>query len=226
MVNAVHQHIGEYIQGCGEAGTLHHAYLFVGSDEKQKSFFVQKCIEACSGSSPVIIEASIDAVRAAIRELSQSAPDGSVRSYLVADASRLNQESANALLKILEEPPRGVMFFFLARTRRSVMQTIVSRCQVVRVPSLPTEGHHEEVDRMYAFLTSSLVSQLTAGHIPESEFSYLEQAILRMARMAGDPNSLRQASRYAAGYAAMKRALGRHMKEQKASDYFLLSSRV
>ncbi len=52
---------------------------------------------------------------------------------LLPEAEQLTMEAANALLKILEEPPRGFIFLFLAENRRDLLPTIVSRSQVIHV---------------------------------------------------------------------------------------------
>ena len=46
-------------------------------------------------------------------------------------------ETANALLKTIEEPFENVTFFFLADSKEDLIQTIVSRCQCVNIPSSP-----------------------------------------------------------------------------------------
>jgi hypothetical protein len=42
-----------------------------------------------------------------------------------------NHASANRFLKTLEEPPPRTLFFFIAETEEQILETIVSRCQVV-----------------------------------------------------------------------------------------------
>ena len=49
-------------------------------------------------------------------------------------------ETANALLKTIEEPFENVTFFFLANSKEDLLQTIVSRCQCVNIPSAPDKG--------------------------------------------------------------------------------------
>lgn len=44
-------------------------------------------------------------------------------------------DTANTLLKTIEEPFENVTFFFLANTPEDLIQTIVSRCQIVNIPS-------------------------------------------------------------------------------------------
>lgn len=53
----------------------------------------------------------------------------------------LQVESANALLKSIEEPPENVLFFFLTKDRDDIIETILSRSQVFYVPSLVREDY-------------------------------------------------------------------------------------
>ena len=52
---------------------------------------------------------------------------------IVATADRLNASSANALLKTLEEPPADTFLILLHRSGQSVLPTIRSRCQNLRL---------------------------------------------------------------------------------------------
>ncbi|RYZ98905.1 MAG: DNA polymerase III subunit delta', partial [Proteobacteria bacterium] len=58
------------------------------------------------------------------------------RVVLIEGAQGLNVQASNALLKILEEPPAHTMFFLLCREPSDMLQTILSRCQVLRFPPL------------------------------------------------------------------------------------------
>ena len=51
-----------------------------------------------------------------------------------------NPATPNALLKILEEPGPDLVFFFLSRDREDILETIVSRCQVVPVFSKSSQN--------------------------------------------------------------------------------------
>ncbi len=52
-----------------------------------------------------------------------------------AESQFLPQECANSLLKTIEEPSNNLLFLLFARDVESVLPTIVSRCQVLNVPS-------------------------------------------------------------------------------------------
>lgn len=61
------------------------------------------------------------------------------RVFIVDDADRFNESSANVFLKTLEEPPRDLTFVMLAANSAQMLPTIVSRCQSVRFSPL-TQG--------------------------------------------------------------------------------------
>lgn len=52
---------------------------------------------------------------------------------------KMNQETANRLLKMVEEPPEKTLFLFITHAPERVLQTIFSRCQSVRVLPLGRE---------------------------------------------------------------------------------------
>lgn len=56
------------------------------------------------------------------------------RKYIIIEkADSMTTEAANALLKLLEEPPEGVVFFLLAERSQAVLATVRSRCQLVKL---------------------------------------------------------------------------------------------
>lgn len=61
------------------------------------------------------------------------------RVAIIDDAERMNDESANALLKILEEPPPGSILILLAADLEPILPTIRSRCQPLWFSVLSTE---------------------------------------------------------------------------------------
>ncbi|MGZ3651376.1 MAG: hypothetical protein ACXVB9_20705 [Bdellovibrionota bacterium] len=65
--------------------------------------------------------------------------EASKRVILIPDASAFNDSAFNSILKVLEEPPPHTMFFLLCRDPGELLQTIVSRCQVLRFAPLSDE---------------------------------------------------------------------------------------
>jgi DNA polymerase-3 subunit delta' len=61
------------------------------------------------------------------------------RVAIIDDAERMNDESANALLKTLEEPPPGSILILLAADLEPILPTIRSRCQPLWFSTLSTD---------------------------------------------------------------------------------------
>jgi DNA polymerase-3 subunit delta' len=79
-----------------------------------------------------------------MREIEQEANfrpfEGRARIFIIEEAGKLNQFSANALLKTLEEPPSTSHLILLTSRPASLLPTIRSRCQMVRfAPLAPAE---------------------------------------------------------------------------------------
>jgi DNA polymerase-3 subunit delta' len=64
---------------------------------------------------------------------------GRRRVAIIDDADGLNTESANCLLKTLEEPPPGAVLILIGTNRSRQLPTILSRTQIVRFEPLPLD---------------------------------------------------------------------------------------
>jgi len=56
----------------------------------------------------------------------------------------------NALLKSLEEPPQNTTFVFLTNSRENILSTIVSRCQVFKLPSKPKKTDYSSINNIFS----------------------------------------------------------------------------
>ena len=72
-------------------------------------------------------------VRHLIGELALLPMEGGARVVIVEAAHRLNDDAQNALLKMLEEPPAGVMIILCADDEECLLPTVRSRCARVRL---------------------------------------------------------------------------------------------
>ncbi|WP_174801000.1 DNA polymerase III subunit delta' [Martelella limonii] len=79
---------------------------------------------------------TVDEVRRAGHFLSQTSGTGNWRIVIVDAADDLNRSAANAILKILEEPPRHAMFLLISHTPGRLLPTIRSRCLPLRLRPL------------------------------------------------------------------------------------------
>lgn len=83
---------------------------------------------------------SVKRIREARGEIQHSALSAAAgRVMFIYGAQNLNASSANAMLKILEEPPQGVLFLLTAASAANVLPTIRSRCAVYTVTPVPAE---------------------------------------------------------------------------------------
>jgi hypothetical protein len=105
----------------------------------------------------------IDRVREVIRQGQFTPTQGKRKVCVIARAEALTIEASNALLKVLEEPPRNLAFLLLAAHTGDILPTILSRSSVVRIAPL---------------LQEDLLSRLVEAGYPEEEAKYL-QAVAR-----------------------------------------------
>ena len=88
------------------------------------------------------------------------------RAVLLYHVERMNEESANALLKVMEEPPEGVLFLLTADSLAGVLPTIRSRCISFAVaPVSPTDCARYCTAQGVDSKDAALYSELFDGHI-------------------------------------------------------------
>ena len=115
------------------------------------------------GSGGKYLVGQVTAMRSEIFNTSLSAEGRAVLLYHV---ERMNEESANALLKVMEEPPEGVLFLLTADSLASVLPTIRSRCVSFAVaPVSPADCTRYCAAQGVDQKTAALYSELFDGHI-------------------------------------------------------------
>lgn len=136
-----------------------HAYLFEGAkglgkknmalelasalvchgNNKRPCRKCSSCIRVAGGNYPdiKIIEEDgiigIDEIRALIKEMQLKPYEGKRKVYIICDADKMNIQAQNALLKTLEEPPLYAVLILLTAKGESLLPTIISRCQVIKL---------------------------------------------------------------------------------------------
>lgn len=112
---------------------------------------------------------AVSEAKSLLEKLSLSALEGGYRSVVIYLPEKMNQEAANRLLKMIEEPPLKTQFVLITHSPEKVIPTIISRCQRIRVApegaARLTEFAEPELldDLMSALVSRNLPAALDAG---------------------------------------------------------------
>ena len=139
-----------------EAGT----YLFYGDDlqknfdialefaaelfsrsmpEESKKNITEKTLRQTYSDLAVVDTLNIDTVRDIIKKSYTSSHEGGAKVFILKNIQDIRKESANAMLKLIEEPTRD-NFFILISKRLNILSTIKSRSIIYRIrKSTPEE---------------------------------------------------------------------------------------
>jgi len=83
---------------------------------------------------------TVDEVRRAGKFFSQTSGTGNWRIVIIDPADDMNRNAANAILKILEEPPKRAMFLVLSHAPGKLLPTIRSRCLPLKLAPLDDQA--------------------------------------------------------------------------------------
>lgn len=67
------------------------------------------------------------------KKFSTKSLDGGRKVYIINHAEKLNQSSSNSILKFLEEPEDNIVAILIVDNSYSLLDTIVSRCQAIKL---------------------------------------------------------------------------------------------
>ncbi len=81
----------------------------------------------------------IDQIREVVREAALSPVESRFKVFILTDFERANVNAANALLKTLEEPSATTRIILISHQPSGLLDTIISRCQLLRLRPLPEE---------------------------------------------------------------------------------------
>ena len=91
----------------------------------------------------------------------------------------MNKESTNSMLKFLEEPSDGVIALLVVKNRYMLLDTIISRCQVLTMDNISKEDPEDDnlLVHFFSIFTSSKNAFLNYNKIIEELFVDKKQTI-------------------------------------------------
>ena len=78
----------------------------------------------------------VDEVRAIISEINKKPYEGDKKVIIIHKGEKLTVQAQNALLKTIEEPPKGVFIILLCESLELILDTIKSRCEIHKLSPL------------------------------------------------------------------------------------------
>ncbi len=137
------------------------------SEKREARIFVQTHSEVLIvPPDPPQMLVKVDQVRHLIGEIYYRPAEGRQKFYIFPEANFM-KEAANALLKVLEEPPEFATIFLLAENSNSLLPTIRSRCITLHLAPLPAEEIAQDL-ALGTGLTAAqkkLVARLSGGAV-------------------------------------------------------------
>ena len=141
-------------------------------NEKQKTTLIESYNS--KGKNPyfkIKLEGANRIILNSIKEIKKtiplSIPNKKNRVFLILNAEKLcfpNQESANALLKILEEPKENNLFILVTSKINKIIPTIQSRCTKIYFSNLKSKQIEEYLTNLN-ILNAEMISKISDGNI-------------------------------------------------------------
>ncbi|MBK8550031.1 MAG: hypothetical protein IPL53_02810 [Ignavibacteria bacterium] len=87
-------------------------------------------------SIPKANDIRISSIRQIKREIYMTGRTGKKKVFIISNCDMMNPQSANSLLKILEEPPKDSILILTTSKINSLLPTIIGRCQKIKFNNL------------------------------------------------------------------------------------------
>lgn len=113
---------------------------------------------------------TIDDIRAMAGFFQLSATDGGRRVVIIDAADEMNPNAANALLKMLEEPPARTTLLLICHQPSRLLPTIRSRCRTLRLSTLNAEQTERAMTQagVETGPDSAALAELSAGSVGDA----------------------------------------------------------
>lgn len=113
-------------------------------------------------------EITVDDIRRLLSFFHMSAAEGGRRVALIDAADDMNPAAANAVLKMLEEPPKDAVLLLIAHQPARLLPTIRSRCRELRLAPLSPDDMQTALQPLDAAGDPSRLAALAGGSVGEA----------------------------------------------------------
>ncbi len=122
---------------------------------------------------------SIDTIRELKQEARYKLYEGKKKVFIISEADEMRPEAANALLKLLEEPPDNLMLILITSRLHRILPTIRSRCQLIYFPPLENDVILRIIKKYHTPLSENLshIIRLALKNI-KLAFDFIEDNVL------------------------------------------------
>ena len=131
-------------------GNVYDWLQFIGAENKQGNITAHECNDI-------------------LRKLSLKSFESGYKILVMWMPEYLGKEG-NKLLKVIEEPPPDTLFILVAENENEILSTILSRCQLVRVPLIENSAIEEKLtsSKMCTGEQAKLISNASGGNFREA----------------------------------------------------------
>jgi DNA polymerase-3 subunit delta' len=177
--------------GVGKTTTAHAlaAHLFCQTAEASTPCgHCSGCIKVRSGNHPDLLTIrpegagiKIQQIRELKKNLSFPPFEAEMRIVIIEDTQTMKREAGNSLLKILEEPPPNNLLLLVAADSEPLLDTIVSRCQVIPFMALSAEQAVAIIQRNHPDFDAEeaeALAKLTGGCPGQAGTLYNDEVLL------------------------------------------------
>ena len=105
----------------------------------ENPYFIEPDLQEAIGIESKVGLIAVAEAKSIISKLSLASVSDGYKIVIFYLPEKMNQETANRLLKVVEEPPEKTVFLFITHAPEKVLQTIFSRCLSIRVMPLSME---------------------------------------------------------------------------------------
>ena len=138
------------------------------------------CVDPASGSKRPVFK--VDQIRDVSADAYVMPSEAQRKVYVLRQADTMNPAAQNALLKLLEEPPRSASFILAAERVESLLPTVRSRCEIIRCNSeaeaLPETAVQEAETYLALFARGDAVGLLRWSREHERDDTEAIQSLL------------------------------------------------